>query len=231
MVQRKVKAAIACVSALLPVQDECIHFFHKSVKDWLIEKSNCEEHYFSVDEKEGHEVLSKLCIEELSQVKRKGVDCAKFSDTTKYALRHGVQHMLQLEDARVCSFEEVVEKFVLDLELVYAKLCVNFTVASEDIVCVQKQVGIEELQKALDTLLVLLRKHFGTLEKHPHTIFQTLLNEGGPELSSEAFNLLETKHSGMAYMEYLHKEDLQGRIETKFHCSDIVACFDVSPHS
>ena len=34
--QRKVNAAIACVSALLPVQDECIHFFHKSVKDWLI---------------------------------------------------------------------------------------------------------------------------------------------------------------------------------------------------
>ena len=134
VVQRKVNAAIACVSALLPVQDECIHFFHKSVKDWLIEKSNYGQHYFSVDEKEGHEVLRKLCIDELSQVKRKGVDCAKLTDSTKYALRHLVQHMLQLEDARVCSLEEVVKKFVLDLELVYAKLCVNVTAASEDIV-------------------------------------------------------------------------------------------------
>ena len=229
VVQRKVKAAIACVSALLPVQDECIHFFHKSVKDWLIEKSNYEQHYFSVDEKEGHQVLSKLCIDELSQVKGKGVDWVKFTESTKYALRHGVQHMLQIEDARVCSLEEVVKKFVLDLELVYAKLCVNVTAASEDIVCVHKQVGIEELQSALNTLLALLRKHIGTLGNLPHNIFQTLLNEGGPELSSGASHFLETKYSEIAYMEYLHKEDLQECVQTKFHCSSSVACFDVSP--
>ena len=229
VVQRKVNAAISCVSALLPVQDECIHFFHKSVKDWLIEKSNCEQHHFSVAEKEGHEVLSKLCIEELSQVKRKGVDWVKFTDPTKYALRHGVQHMLQLEDARVCSLGEVVRKFVLDLELVYAKLCVNVTAASEDIVGVQKLVGIEELQRVLNTLLVLLRKHLRTLEKLPHSIFQTLLNEGGPELSSEALHLLETKYFEIAYMEYLHKENLHERVQTKFQCSSSVLCFDVSP--
>jgi len=86
LVQRKVNAAIACVSALLPVEDDCIHFFHKSVKDWLIDKSNYGQHQFSVDEKEGHEVLSKLCMDELDEVKRKGVDCAQFMDTTKYAL-------------------------------------------------------------------------------------------------------------------------------------------------
>ena len=229
VVQRKLKAAIGCISTLLPVQDECIHFFHKSVKDWLIKKSNYEQHYFSVDEKEGHEVLSKHCIDELSQVKRKGVDCAKFSDITKYALRHGVQHMLQLEDARVCSLEEVVKKFVLDVELVYAKLCVNVTAASEDIVGVQKIVGIRELQRALNTLLVLLRKHIATLEKLPHHIFQNLLNEGGPEFSHEASHLLETKYSEIAYMEYLQKEDLQGRVQTKFQSSSSVICFDVSP--
>ena len=226
---RKVNAAISCVSALLPVQDGCIHFFHKSVKDWLIDKSNYGQHHFSVDEKEGHEVLSKLCIDELHELKRKGVDGAQFSDITKYALRHGVQHMLQLEDARVCSLEEVVTKFVLDVELVYAKLCVNVTAAFEDIVCVQKQAGIEKLQRALNTLLVLLRKHIATLEKLPHTIFQTLWNEGGPELSSQALNLLETRYSEMAYVEYLHKENVQRRIQAKFRCSGAVACFDVSP--
>ena len=226
---RKVKAAISCVSELLPVQGRCIHFFHKSVKDWLIDKSNYGQHHFSVDEKEGHEVLSKLCIDELHELKRKGVDGAQFSDITKYALRHGVQHMLQLEDARVCSLEEVVTKFVLDVELVYAKLCVDITAASEDIVCVQKQVRIEKLQRALDTLLVLLRKHIATLEKLHHTIFQTLCNEGGPELSSQALNLLETRYSKMAYLEYLHKENVQGRILAKFQCSGPVACFDISP--
>ena len=222
----KVNVAIACVSALLPVQDECIHFFHKSVKDWLIEMSNYRHDYFI---EKGHEVLSKLCIDELSQVKRKGVDWVKFTDSTKYALRHGVQHMLQIEDAKVCNLEEVVKKFVLDVEIVYAKLCVNVTAASEDIVCVQKQMGSEELQRALNILLALLRKHLRTLEKLPHSIFQTLLNEGGPKLSSEASHLLETKYSEIAYMEYVHKEDLQGIVQSKFHCSNFIICFDVSP--
>ncbi|XP_067028557.1 uncharacterized protein [Acropora muricata] len=226
---RKVNVAISCVSTLLPVQDGCIHFFHKSVKDWLIDKSNYGQHHFSVDEKEGHEVLSKLCIDELHELKRKGVDGAQFSDITKYALRHGVQHMLQLEDARVCSLEEVVTKFVLDVELLYAKLFVNVTAAFEDIVCVQKQAGIEKLQRALNTLLVLLRTHIATLEKLPHTIFQTLLNEGVPELSSQAISLLETRYSEMAYVEYLHKENVQRLIQAKFRCSGVVACFDVSP--
>ena len=226
---RKVKAAISCVSALLPVQDGCIHFFHKSVKDWLIDKSNYGQHHFSVGEKEGHEVLSKLCIDELHELKRKGIDGAQFSDITRYALRHGVQHMLKLEDATVCNLEEVVTKFVLDVELVYAKLCVNVTAAIEDIACVQKQAGIEKLQTAVNTLLVLLRKHIATLEKLPHTIFQTLWNEGGPELSSEALNLLETRYSEMAYVVYLHKENVQRRILARVRCSGFVACFDVSP--
>jgi len=195
----------------------------------LIEKSKYGQHQFSVDEKEGHEVLSKLCIDELDEVKRKGVDGAQFVDTTKYALRHGVQHMLQPENAQVCSLEEVVTKFVLDVELVYAKLCVNVTLASEDVLCVQKQVFIEKSHEALNTLLVLLRKHIATLGKQPHTIFQTLLNEGGPELSSQALNLLETKYSEVAYMEYLHKKDLPGRVQARFECSDSVICFDVSP--
>ena len=229
LARRKVNVAISCVSTLLPVQDECIHFFHKSVKDWLIEKSNYGQHHFSVEEKDGHKVLSKLCIDELDEAKRKGVDGAHFSDTTKYALRHGVQHMLQLEDARVCSLEEVVTKFVLDVDLVYAKLCVNVTAAFEDIVCVQKKAGVEEFHGALNALLLLLRKHIATLEKLPHAIFQTLLNEGGPELSSEASHLLGTKYSELACMEYLNKEDLQGCVQTRFDCSSRVACFDVSP--
>ena len=226
---RKVNAAISCVSALLPVQDGCIHFFHKSVKDWLIDRSNYGQHHFSVDEKKGHEVLSKLCIDELRELKRKGVDGAQFSDITKYALRHGVQHMLQLEDARVCSLEEVVTKFVLDVELVYAKLCVNVTAVVEDIVCVKKQAGIRKHQTALNTLLFLLRRHIATLEKLPHTIFQTLWNEGGPELSSEALKLLETRYSEMAYIGYLNKENAQRHIQAQFVCSADVACFDVSP--
>ncbi len=231
-VQRKVNAAIGCVSALLPVHDGRIYFFHKSVKDWLIEKSNYGQHHFSVDEEEGHHVLFKLCIDELDEVKRKGVFEAHFVDTAKYALQHGLQHMVQLEDdARVCSLEDGVKKYCLDLELVYARLCVSVTAASEDIVCIQKLEGVktlfEEWQRALDTLLHVFTKHRSTLTERPHAIFQTLLNEGGPDLCSESLNLLNTRYSEIPYI--VHKKDLEVLVQSKFPCLAKVICFDVSP--
>ena len=237
-VERKVGEAIACISSLLPVQDDCIHFFHKSVKDWLADTSCYGKHKFTVDENKGHRILSGLCIQELNDVKRKGVDSSQpFCDMARYASQHGVQHMLQLDDvARACSLEEVVNNYVLDLEFVYAKLCVNSSTASEDIVCVQQQEGFNDEvsvsgQKTLEALLCLLRKHRTPLKEFPLTIFQTVLNEGGDELSSEAFKLLEAKFSNVPYMEYLHKNETQGVVQTRFDCSSQVACFDVSPRS
>ena len=87
------------------------------------------------------------------------------------------------------------------LELVYAKLCVSNvynTVASEDILTVQMH-GMSkdlpsELQRALSTLLFLLRKHRNTLRDLPSVLFQLALNEGRPELSPEAFNVLGTRY-------------------------------------
>ena len=227
--QRKVSNTVACISSLLPVQDGCVHFFHKSLKDWLSDKTHFSQHNHSVDENEGHRILSGLCIGELDEVKRKGVHRSEqFSDTTKYALQHGVQHILQLdEDTRPCSLEDILNNYVLDLEIVYAKLLVNITVASEDIVSIMK--FCEEKRSVAKSLLFLLRKHNTQLKYLPHVIFQTLLNEGGLNLCSEASNLLKTKYSDISYMEYLNKNDLQGSVQTTFCCSSEVACFDVSP--
>ena len=231
-VQRKLNKTIACISSLLPVQDGCIHFFHKSVKDWLVDKSRYGQHNYSVDEDEGHRILSRLCINELDEVKRKGVGSSEqFSDTTKYALQHGVQHLLELDEStRPCSLEQLANMYVLDVELVYAKLCASNATASEDIIYVKNQDGLKGT-KSLETLLYLLRKYSKTLRELPDVIFQTLLNEGGPELSTEASNLLKTKYSHISYMEYFSKTDLQGAYQTSFYCSSQVACFDVSPQS
>ena len=237
-VQRKVNQAISCISSLFPVHDGCINFFHKSVKDWLTDEAFYGQHNFNVNKSEGHRILSRLCIDEFDDIKRKGVDASQsFRDTTKYALQHGVQHMLQVnEDARSYSLDEVATNYVLDIELVYAKLCVNSRTASDDILCVtKKQKGLNplsvEMQNALGTFLFLLRKHKTTLEELSSTIFQTLLNEGGPGLSSEASKLLGAKYSNLSYLEYLNKNDLRGAVQTTFYCSSKVACFDVSPQS
>ena len=234
--RRKVKKAIACISTLLPVRDDRIHFFHKSVRDWLIETFMYGQHDFTVDETEGHRILSELCTHELDNVKRKGVESAQLNDAAKYALQHGVQHMLYLEeDARVC--EVVVKEYVVDLQLVYAKLCVSNAGASEDILWIQKQKISQDLSEdikgTLSALLFLLRKYictyYNAFTNHPHIFFQTVLNEGGTALSPLAWNLLQEKYTEKAFMEYVHKQTKQGALIARFQCSSQVACFDVSP--
>ena len=230
-----VHRATSVISSLLPVQDDCIHFFHKSVRDWLTGKSRYRQHNFSVDEIKGHHILSTLCIKEFDELKRKGVhNSQSFSHAAKYALLHGVQHMLQLDQgARSYSLEEMVDKYVLDLELVYAKLYVISSAASEDIVSVKRQEDWKAVstvkQSTLESLLFLLRKYNASLQEFPITIFQTLLNEGKGELSSKALQLLKTKFSDVCYMEYLQKNEFQEALQTRFICSSKVVCFDVSP--
>ncbi|XP_015749814.1 PREDICTED: uncharacterized protein LOC107329659 isoform X1 [Acropora digitifera] len=230
-----VHRAISVISSLLPVQDDCIHFFHKSVRDWLTGKSHYRQHNFSVDEIKGHRILSTLCMEEFDELKRKGVDISQpFSHTAIYALLHGVQHMLQLDQGmRSCSLEEVVDKYVLDMELVYAKLCVISSAASEDIVSVKRQEDWKAVstdkQTTLESFLFLLKKYNATLREFPIAIFQTLLNDEKGELSSKALKLLKTTFCHVSYMEYLQKNEFQEAIQTRFICSAEVVCFDVSP--
>ena len=84
--------------------------------------------------------------------------------------------MLQLDQGtRSCSFEEMVDKYVLDIELVYAKLCVISSAASEDIVSVKRKkdwkAGSTDKQRTLVSLLFLLRKYNVILQAFPITIF------------------------------------------------------------
>ncbi|CAH3186004.1 unnamed protein product, partial [Porites lobata] len=235
---RKVRKAIECISTLLPVQDGCIHFFHKSVKDWLTDRTAYGRHDFSVDEKQGHLALSELCAGELNDVKRRGVHGGEFSDTAKYALQHGVHHMLESEevDESTRSFEEIVNNYVTDLDMVYAKLCVNNTASSEDIILTQQQEAFQllssESQSALSTMWSLLRKHHERLSTRPSIFFQVMVNSGGDMFASKANELLNTKYHEVPYMEYVHKEvekDQLEEIQAVFRCTSQVACFDISP--
>ena len=232
------RKAIECVSTLLPVKDGCIHFFHKSVKDWLSDRTpdkNGMPHKFCVNENHGHLALSQLCVAELDDVKRKSVHGTDFSDAAKYALRYGVSHMLELEEsARASSrFQEIINNYVTDLDIVHAKLCVHNAVNSVDIIRVQEREALKSLsdesQSALSTLFSLLRKYHGRLSTHPSTIFQVMVNEGGDFFAGEATKVLQSRE--IPYMEYLHKEALKklNKTQAEFRCNSKVACFDVSP--
>ena len=235
--QRRVNKVITCISALLPIRDGHLHFFHKSVKDWLTNKTCYGQHDFIVDDEEGHNILFKLCTSELDNIKRKGVQETQFNNVERYALQHCVQHMLEAaewdDELRTSNIkEELVNDYVTDAELIYAKLCVNSIVASEDLLSVQKHVqpGMlnDQSYSVLDSLLHFLRKYSYILRDHPHLFFQCLLNEG-PELSLKGAKLLESYLPKVPYMTYVDKEEHQGADQARFYCSDTIACFDVSP--
>ena len=236
-VQRKIKKAIESISSLLPFRDDCLHFFHKSVKDWLTNTSCYGRHDFTVDEKEGHAMLFNICKNELDNIKLRGVYDTQFSDTERYALQHGVQHMIEVDESGErqgpCDVEELVNMYVTDLELIYIRLCVNSTTSSEDIFSVHKNrkaaLLSEQSNSLLMSLLKLLKRNSYLLRDHPHLWFQSVINEGPPELSSRAEMILENRLPNVSYMKYLNKEERKGAVQARFYCSDTVACFDVSP--
>ena len=238
--KRKLLKAINSVSSLLPVRGDRLHIFHKSIKDWLTDECCYGVHDFTVDEKEGHRILTELCAAEFEfeiLVQRrfaKSLRVAQFNDKTMYALQHGVRHMLEVdEDTRRDGIEEVVRKYVINLELVYAKLCVNSTVATEDIVCVLKEESFNSLsgetKASLETLLSILRKKSRSLMELPHVILQTMVNESRSVPSSEAKTLLNKKYDEIFYMELVNKNQQQSVVEDQFQCSSEVLCLDISP--
>ena len=238
--QRKVNKAISCISTLLPVREGRLHFFHKSIKDWLIASSPYEQHDFTVDEKEGHIVLSDFCASELDSLQRKRVHGKQFSNTETYALHHGTQHMLEVNDhdwadkTRINSVTaEQVYRYATDLELIYAKLCVKSTTAIEDLLSLHREnsrIVSEERDFVVTSLLSLLRKHSYILFDHPHLFFQCLINEGTPELSSTAAVIVESLTPKVPYMKYLDNDKQKEKaVQGRFYCSHKIACFDVSP--
>ena len=193
-----------------------------------------------MDEKEGHIVLSDLCASELDSLQRKGVHDRQFTNTESYALHHGTQHMLQVVNDHDCADEtransvtaEQVYKYATDLELVYAKLKVKSTFATEDLLSLHSQncsLLSHEREFVVTSLLSLLKKHSYILVDHPHLFFQCLVNKGIPELSSSAAVILESSVPQIAYMKYLDAEEQKGADQARFECSDKIVCFDVSP--
>ena len=61
--QQKTKKVVSCISSLLPIQDGFVHFFHKSVKECLVDKSSYGDHNFSVSKNEGHRICAELSWE------------------------------------------------------------------------------------------------------------------------------------------------------------------------
>ena len=226
--QRKLEGVIGCISSLFILRDDHVHMFHKSIKDWLTDPSNG---FFFVEEKKGHKILSKLCAKALEILKGRGGPSTQAKK--KYALRHCVKHMLEACETESAQMEELVQGYVTDLELVYAKLRTEDTDVLKDLVLVQEHPNSrelsEEIHNTIESLLLQFKKNPKLLRDNPGMIFQNLLNEGGSALYQQVSDTLLRSHPEIPYMELLDKNGHQGPVVGRFFCSDKVVCFDVSP--
>ena len=69
--RRKVTRAVSSLSTLLVIaEDQSISFFHKSLTDWLVDKSR---HDYSVDVQDAHSCLFDVCVKQLGGLKKHDV--------------------------------------------------------------------------------------------------------------------------------------------------------------
>ena len=85
-----------------------------------------------------------------------------YTVTEKYALEYGVHHMTVVhgltEKTRSFNVQELVDKYVTDVELIYATLCVNHTAPSEHLLHAQKHIKAVALSQQSNCLLICLLK-------------------------------------------------------------------------
>ena len=102
-------------------------------------------------------------------------------------------HVVQLDESMQSPepenlLNDYVSTVLIDLEVVYAKLRVETSVAIEELLWLQRQkeVGLlsDENRINLNSLIFSLRKNYGLLGNRPEVFFQTMLNEENSILSA-----------------------------------------------
>lgn len=226
----KVAKAINVLSSLFVIrEDKCISFSHKSIKDWLVDSSR--DNYPHVNLQYGHKILFHLCVGKLDELKQKGVSRERVASVgVSYALKHWTTHMMdRLEDAE--ELEGFVESYLIDLEVAFASVLVDLNVASTSLETYEISEHISTNARVIvKKLHSLILKFAFSLQEHPQTFFQIVVNEGGEQLSSKASDLLQTRYKDIFYL----KSDRHGRendaVKVRFYLSGCIVSIDVSPN-
>ncbi len=156
-----------CLSSLLVIKDECVSFFHKSVKDWLVTS----DHDFTIHEKDGHKILAELCADTLKTLKQCDVK-ATYDHGTHYVLQYGIEHMLRAER------EELIDN-IIDLEIVHVSVCIDVNTTLNNLAYLAShnlcRILSERTQETVNSLVCVIRKFKHILEDISAVIFTACL--------------------------------------------------------
>ena len=114
------------MSSVLPVYDDCLTVYHKSLVDWL-KSDGYRKHAFTADTEDGVKRLWNTCEKLFGQVAHpERFPGLKITPAIKYALKNGISHLIHIGD---------VNKYywLFDIWLNYAKCrCSNFGQVQSD---------------------------------------------------------------------------------------------------
>ena len=228
---RRMQKVRKAISSLLVInEDKSISFFHKSLRDWLVDHSD---HDYSVDVQYGHKILFDLCVSKLDELKVSGVtDLAKSSAAIRYSVKHWISHMLNgPEDAG--KLDSLVSNYAADVEVMFASVCFGVDLTLENISNLTNYKmyhHISESTKAIVARLFFVIRRFSfLLRDYPHTFLQNVVNEGGGDLSLKASSLLQTRYKEIVYLEFIEKDRKHDAFEGRCLLSGRISGIDISP--
>ena len=228
----KLAKAINVLSLFLTKEDKGISFFHKSVRDWLVDP--CREHYPHINVQYGHKILFDLCVKKLDELKRKGVSKERVAGVVfSYALRYWIPHMLEgLEDGK--KLEGFVDSYLMDLEVLFGSIFVDVNVALINLRSLKSHEISKDMsdsaRELVKKLYSLIQKFAFSLQKYPQTFLQNVVNEGEEQLSSKASDLLRTRYRDIFYFQLDEHGRKNDAIEARCYLSGSIKSIDVSPN-
>ena len=225
---QKVRKAIS--SLFVINEDNCISFFHKSVRDWLVDSS---EHDYFVDVQDGHKSLFDQCVIRLNKLKQIDVrDVAKSNAAIRYSIKYWIPHMLNGPEDQD-EFAHFVRNYAADLEVMFASVCVDVDLSLNNITSLTNHKMYNHVSKntiATVSRLFYLTRRFGfLLRDYPHTFLQNVVNKGGGELSLKASSLLQKHYKDIIYLEFVKKDRKNDALQARCNLSGTISGIDISP--
>ena len=229
---RRMQKVRKAISSLLVInEDNSVSFFHKSLRDWLVDHSD---HDYSVDVQDGHKTLCDLCVSKLDELKVSGVtDLAKSSASIRYSVKHWISHMLNgPEDSG--KLDSLVSYYAADVEVMFASVCFGVDLTLDNISNLTNYKmyhHISESTKAIVARLFFVIRRFSfLLRDYPHSFLQNVVNEGGGDLSLKASSLLQTRYKEIVYLEFVEKDRKHDALECRGLLSGTILGIDISPN-
>ena len=169
--------AIKTISFFLPVRNEHIEVFHKSIRDWLSDEKLAGE--YTVDSSLGHRHLATFCDSILQDVKANSfLSCFSQNHSVSYMVKNVVYHLCSFS---LEGFPEQLVSTVEDIQFMYYRLVLangKTDELLEDFAQAQASLAHDtSLCQRVENCSAFVQKHAQVLSKMPHLIFQCALNE------------------------------------------------------